>query len=294
MRNLENELTSYLQNSRESIQQILFVPQGTHPVWEDNLEILQLANQQILQPLGVLPNEHIFAFIGMHAKTAITGKRDSIGFLITNFRILTQTDFSVTRNAQNAQSTLLTQTQIPDDFATKIWNDFTIKNSMSIPQDELLAMQTALHNIIGLVLWQLQGLNLLPNEIQKSTDIQERIKDLSLQNVLKSYVQDEKKLKKFAEKHNISEIMFGILDKPFFGSAYGLVITKTGVTSRDAMEDSVTSTWDEIKKTPAIVGNKNDIILAGQKKHILPQYQGPSVQYVITLINELANGEVSW
>jgi hypothetical protein len=272
----------------------LFVPQGTHPVWEDNLEIIQLANRQILQPLGVLPNEHIFAFIGMHAKTAITGKRDSIGFLITSFRILTQTDFSVTRNAQNAQSTLLTQTQVPDDLATKIWNDFTIKNSMSIPQEQLLAMQTALHNIIGLVLWQLQGLNLLPNEIQKSTDIQERIKDLGLQNVLKSYAEDEKKLKKFAEKHNVSEIMFGILDKPFFGSAYGLVITKTGVTSKDAMEGSVTSTWEEIKKTPAIVGNKNDIILAGQKKHIIPQYQGPSVQSVITLINELANGEVSW
>jgi hypothetical protein len=294
MQNIESELTSYLQNSRESIQQILFVPQGTHPVWEDNLEIFQLANQQILQPLGVYPNEHIFAFIGMHAKTGITGKRDSIGFLITNFRVLTQTDFSVIRNGQNAQSTLFTQTQIPDDLATKIWNDFTIKNSMSIAQEQLLAMQTALHNIIGLVLWQLQGLNLLPKEIQKSTDIQERIKDLSLQNVLKTYLQEEKILKKFAEKHTISKIMFGIVDKPFFSSAYGLVITKTGITIRDAMEDSVTSTWEEIRKTPAIIGNKNDIILAGQKKHVLPQYQSPSVQSVIILINELANGEVSW
>ena len=101
-------------------------------------------------------------------------------------------------------------------------------------------------------------------------------------------------MKKFAAKHSVSDILFGIVDKPFFGSSYGLVITKAGVTSRDAMEDSVTSTWEEIRKTPAIVGPKNDVILAGQKKHVLPQYQSPSVQSVIILINELANGEVSF
>ena len=58
----------------------MFVPKTPHPLWDDNLKVLQLANQQIVQPSGAFPKEHIYAFIGVHARTKITGKRDSIGF----------------------------------------------------------------------------------------------------------------------------------------------------------------------------------------------------------------------
>lgn len=292
MQNIKNDLANYLQHAPQSIQEILFVPQGIHPFWEDNLEILQLANQQLLQPLGILPNEFVFAFIGMHARTVITGKRDSVGFLITNFRILTQTDFSVIGNAQPAQINLFTQTQLAEEISDKAWNDFVIKNTLTIAQEQLFALQNALKTVVEIVLPPLQTLNYLPEEIQKPSDIHKRIKDLGLQDVLKSYEREEKKLKNFAKKFDVSGIIFGMVDKPFFGSVYGVVITQKGITSRDLMEDSVTSTWHDIKKNPATIGEKGDVILAGHQRHVVPSHLTPFVPAIIILINELANGEV--
>ncbi|MBV6880025.1 hypothetical protein NG800_007120 [Epilithonimonas ginsengisoli] len=144
MENLQKSLVNYLQNSDKSVQETLFVTTDVHPVWEDNPEILVLANEQILQPVGILPNEEILVFIGMHAKTMFTGKRDSVGFLITNFRILTQTDYSVIGKAESAQSTLFTKRQNVDDIVPTVWQDFSKKNQLSIPGEQLSAMQTAL------------------------------------------------------------------------------------------------------------------------------------------------------
>lgn len=291
MENLQKSLVNYLQNSDKSVQEILFVTTDVHPVWEDNPEILVLANEQILQPVGILPNEEILVFIGMHAKTMFTGKRDSVGFLITNFRILTQTDYSVIGKAESAQSTLFTKRQNVDDIVPTVWQDFSKKNQLSIPGEQLSAMQTALKNVLDLVLPNLQQLSSLPDEIIKSKHIHDRIRDLGLRSALKSYDQDEKKLKKFSEKYNLSDIQFGMVDKPFFGGVYGLVITKDGIVSRDAMEDSFTSSWQEIQNDTAKIGEKNDVILAGGKRHVIPTFQTEFAPSLIILINELANGE---
>lgn len=291
MENSQKSLVNYLQNSDKSVQEILFVTTDVHPVWEDNPEILVLANEQILQPVGILPNEEILVFIGMHAKTMFTGKRDSVGFLITNFRILTQTDYSVIGKAESAQSTLFTKRQNVDDIVPTVWQDFSKKNQLSIPGEQLSAMQTALKNVLDLVLPNLQQLSSLPDEIIKSKHIHDRIRDLGLRSALKSYDQDEKKLKKFAEKYNLSDVQFGMVDKPFFGGVYGLVITKDGIVSRDAMEDSFTSSWQDIQNDTAKIGEKNDIILAGGKRHVIPTFQTEFAPSLIILINELANGE---
>lgn len=292
MQNIKNELQNYLEDADKSIQEILFIPNSNHPVWDDNLEILQLAHKQILQPLGVFPTEQVFAFIGMHSRTVITGKRDSIGFLITNFRILIQTDFSVIGTVEKAQNILFTKAQNPDELSAKAWNDFLVKNRTTIGQEQLEAFQESLNEVIEIVLPQIQNLNYLPEEILKSTNIDARIKDLGLQSTLKNNEQDEKKIKQFAEKFKVSDIQFGVLDKPFFGGVYGLVITKTGIASRDLMEESVTSTWEEISKNPATLGEKKDVILAGQQRHIVPAHASQFVPSIITLINELATGEV--
>lgn len=290
---MENQLKDYLENASQSVQEVLMISQVAHPIWEDSMEILQLANQQMLQPLGIFPNERIIAFIGIHARTAITGKRNSLGFLITNFRILAQTDVAVIGSARNAQAYLFTQNLVAEELGIKVWNDFFIKNTMSIPQEQLSALQNALEDVVNIVLPELQQLNYLPKEIKKSTNIYERIKDLGLQGVLKNYSEDEKRFKKFAEKHKVSDIIVGSVDKPLFGGVYGLVITLTGITSRDLMEDSLSSTWDEIKQYPATIGDKNDTILAGRKVHFVPTFEKDSIPSIITLINELANGEVS-
>ena len=107
-----------------------------------------------------------------------------MGFLISNLRILTQTDFSVIVTAKDAQIDLSTKTQLPEELCGKVWNDFTIKNSLSINQEQLLALNNALKSVIAIVLPLLQELDYLPSEINKSSNINERIRDLGLQGKL--------------------------------------------------------------------------------------------------------------
>ncbi len=290
MEKIKNELKSYLDNAGEPIQKVLITSQDGHPVWSDYLEIVQLAWQQIAQPVGILPDEYFLAFIGAHAKLA--GKRNSIGFLVTNFRILTQTDFSFIGTTRKAQTYPFTRRQTPEEVSGKAWNEFFTKNTAVVEQEILSALQSALEAVVGIVLPRLQSMNSLPEEIKKSTNAGERIKELGLQDVLKSYGQDEKHLRKFAEKYNVPGIVFGAVDKPLFGGAYGLVITRSGITSRDVMEDSMTSSWDEIRQHPATTGDANDAILAGGKTHIVPMFQKEYTPSIVALLNELATGEV--
>jgi hypothetical protein len=206
---------------------------------------------------------------------------------------LTQTDFSVIGAAKNAKNALFTETQTAEEVSTKVWNDFVLANTLETSEEVLAASKNALQDILKIIFPQLQKLNYLPREIKKSNTIHGRIKDLGLQDTLKSYAQDEKQLKKFAEKFNITDILFGMTDKPFFGAAYGLVITKTGITSRDVMEDAVTCSWGDIKNMPATISEKNDEFIAGQKRHTVPSPYAELIPTVVMLINELATGEVS-
>ncbi|ADV50120.1 hypothetical protein Celal_2841 [Cellulophaga algicola DSM 14237] len=292
MENITNDLINYFQNSTEATQQILFLSEVEHPIWDDYLKIIEIANKQILEPLGLIPNEHILAFIGVHAKTLITGKRDSVGFLITNFRVLSQTDMPGLLKAEKAAVNFFTQTNLPEEINTNVWKNFLIKNKLSVPEEQLNAMQAALKNVLSIALPQLQKLNYLPEKIIKTSNIKERIKELELEDVLKSYVENEKKMRKFSEKHSVSDIKFGMVDKPLFGGAYGLVLTPKGITSRDLMQDSVTSTWDAIRSNLATVTDKKDVINAGKENHIIPPYYAEFVAPLIILINEIANGEV--
>lgn len=293
MQEITNNLVSYIEQQMKSIQEVLFVPIDAHPVWEDNDDILELADKQILQPAGPRPEEEILAYIGMHAKTIITGKRDSVGFLVTNLRILTQIDFpGIFFSGEIAKSTWFIQEQSADDVLPVVWEDFIGRNKLPIPAESLSAMQSAITNVVKIVLPQLQNSGSLPYEIVKANNIKDRLKELALQPVLKTFEQEEKKLKKFAEKNNVSGIRFGTVDKPLFGGVYGFVITEAGIVSRNLMEDIVVSSWKDILKDPATVGEKRDHILAGGKTHIVPPHHKEFVSAIIILVNEIASGEI--
>ncbi len=292
MQEIDKILERYLLDSEHSIQEILFIRTDVHPVWDDNLAILQLAAQQVLQPAGALMDEYILAFIGVHAQTIISGKRDSIGFLITNYRILTQTDFSVIGKPEKAQTDLFTTTQSPGAISRKVWNDFTVKNKLSVEPDILSALYSGLESVLNIVLPRLQQSGNLPEAIIKSSNLKDRIAELGLEDVLKSYSENEKKYKLFAEKYNVPDILYGMVDKPFFSGVYGLVISAKGITSRDLMEESQSSDWQEIIDNPARIADKKDQILIGNKKHIVPAGQTDKVPSLVELINGLANKEI--
>lgn len=60
--NIINQLQDYFSKAGEAIQRVLFVADAKNPIYEDSQEVLQLAQKQIVEPLGAMPNEEVYAF----------------------------------------------------------------------------------------------------------------------------------------------------------------------------------------------------------------------------------------
>ena len=288
--NIINQLGNFLYKAGEAVQRVLSVADVKHPIYEDSQEVLQLAQKQIVAPLGTMPNEEVYAFIGVHSKSVLSGKRDSLGFVITNFRVLTQTDVSVISTPKKANSHLFTNKDNPDDLASELWQNFITK----VDEEYATMLEIPLKTVLTIVLLQLKTEGQLPDEIKKATDLKGRIKQLEIEDQLKFYAENEKKYKKFANKHKIEGILLGSLAAPLlFGGLYGFVLTKEGLISRDLMEEAVRSSWQEIKEHPAQKSQEGDAFTIGDKKHFIPAHQKEYLEPFLTLINEIAQGEVS-
>jgi len=292
--NIINQLQDYLSNAGEAVQRVLFVIKTKNPIYEDSQEVLQLAQKQIVAPLGAMPNEEVYAFIGVHSKTVLSGKRDSVGFVITNFRVLTQTDVSVISTPKKANSHLFTNKDNPDSLSNQLWQNFIIKVDETIPKEYATMLEAPLKAVLAIVLPELKKEGYLPDEIKNATDLKGRIKQLGIEDQLKFYAENEKKYKKFANKHKIEGILLGSLAAPLlFGGLYGFVLTKEGLISRDLMEEAVRSSWQEIKEHPAQKSQEGDAFTVGDKKHFIPAHQKEYIEAFLTLINEIAQGKVS-
>ncbi|MCC9043980.1 hypothetical protein LNQ81_14990 [Myroides sp. M-43] len=288
-------LEDYLNTASLSVQQVLMADNIKHPEWEDNAEIMEIAKQQMLASIDVLSDESIFAFIGVHAKIPLVGKRHSIGFLITNFRVITQSDVTFVNRDIIPKLEYFIQKSDAEELGIRLWDDFSNKNTLVTSEEQLEGMEIALQDSLKLILPKLQGLNYLPEEIKKATDLKGVIRELGLHNILKSTSEEQKLVTKFVQKCELVgvDILYVILDKPLFSSPYGMVITKTGIVSRDFGEESVTSLWEEIKRSPAIVGEEETQFSIGGKKHFIPSYQKEHLPAIINLINEIAQGTIS-
>ncbi|MVX35692.1 hypothetical protein [Myroides sp. LoEW2-1] len=242
MQNIERKLKEYLDSSSVTIQEILMVSNIEHPKWEDNSHIIKLAIEQILQPVGALPDEYVYSYVGMHLKIPVVGKRHSIGFIVTNLRVLVQGDVSFVGRNTGALGYQFTQNQDAKELFNKVWNDFTVKFKLDIPKEQLKAMQVALREVIQIILPEIQSLNILPDEVKKATTIKGRIMELGIKSELKPFEDNKKNFVKFMDKYHVADVLYGVVMKPLLASPYGLVITPTGITSRDLMEECVSST----------------------------------------------------
>lgn len=240
-------------------------------------------------------DEYIFTFIGVHAKIPLVGKRHSIGFLITNFRIITQSDVTFVNRDIIPKLEYFIQKSDAEELGIRLWDNFTSKNTLVTSEEQLEGMEIALKDSLKLILPILQDLKYLPEEIKKATDLKGVIRDLGLQNVLKSTSEEQKLVSKFVQKCGLVDvdILYVILDKPLFSNPYGMVITKIGIVSRDFGEESVTSSWEEIKNSPAVLGEEEEDFNIGDKKHVIPSYQKEHLSLITNLINEIAEGKVS-
>lgn len=287
-------LEDYLNTAPLSVQQVLMAENIKHPEWTDNAEIMQIAKQQMLECIDTPSDECVLAFIGVHVKIPLVGKRHSVGFLITNFRVILQSDVTFVSRDILPQMEYFTQKSDAEELGTRLWNNFISKNTLVTSEEQLGGMQIALKDSLKLILPKLLDLRYLPEEIKKSTDLLGRIRDLGLQNVLKIASDEQKLVSKFVQKCGLVDvdILHVILDKPLFSNPYGMVITKTGIISRDFGEESVTSLWEEIKNSPAVLGEEEANFNIGDKKHVIPSYQKEYLSAIVLLINEIAEGEV--
>lgn len=292
MKEIIKDLEDYLNLASIDTQRVMFVSDVKHPEWEDNNEIMDIAKSQILESVDLLPEESVLSFIGVHAKIPLVGKRHSIGFLITNRRVMTQTDVSFTNREILPNIECFTQKQDKAELGTNLWLDFITKNDIVTSEEQLSGMENAIKDTLNIVLARLQELRNLPEEIEQSTDFKGRVLELRLKGIIKSFEEDKKRLQSFSEKFSISDILYGVVDKPFFGGVYGLVLTPNGISSREALEKCKTSTWDQVAEFKAIKGEEDFIFLIGTKKHYIPNYQKEHLSSVITLINEIAEGKV--
>ncbi len=288
-------LEDYLNTASLSVKQVLMAENIKHPEWEDNAEIIEIAKQQMLTSIDVLSDESVLAFIGVHAKIPLIGKRHSIGFLITNYRVVIQTEVTLVNRDMFPKIEHFLQRADADEMGIRLWDDFSNKNTLVTSEEQLEGMQIALKDSLKLILPKLQGLNYLPEEIKKATSIEGRIKELNLHKVLKAVKDEQKLTAKFIEKCVLVDvdILYAVLDKPLFSSPYGLVITKKGIISRDFGEKRKKSSWEEIINSPAIVGEEEAQLSIGGKKHVIPSYQKEHLPAIINLINEIAQGTIS-
>lgn len=290
MIHIEQNLTRYLMNAPQSVQEVLFVANGlSHPIWIDSTEVLGLVKQQFLEGIETHPQEMVFAFVGIKAMNPITGDRQCVGFAITNRRIIIQN--------QQVKSRLKTidfyQNQNPEQVCAKAWGIFNIQNTLSFSQANQIAFKGALKAVVAIVLPELQTMEFLDEQPPKSNKIDLRIKELRLNEFIRSLEDDERRILKFAEKHQIQDPLYTMLDKPLFGSTHGIVITKNGVTCRDTSENVFSVSWQDIKQNLAYLDDKKDIIYVGQTQLILPSSKAEAASAVVSLLNEVAWNEVS-
>lgn len=293
MLQIKDTIIDYLKNAPLTVQQVLFAEGNfEHPVWRDNSDVFQKAVKQFFQSTEALSQENSLAYVGLHV--SLIGKRYSIGFLITNCRILVKYSFSVTGASQTTDSVFFTQKQNTQEVINNAWNIFVTKNDLKQTEEQIKSLQNALNQVVTIVFPELKRQKLIPEEIKKSNFITGRIKELGLQNTLKTYQEKQKIFNEFAKKFKVSTPLFGSVDKSFFGlgSVYGLVLTKEGITSRDLMEQPISVTWGEIKAYPATLGEKKDVFVAGNQSHIVPIHQSEFVPSLVVLINEVATGKV--
>lgn len=285
-------LEAYQAQAPTTVQQVLFLPGGNNPAWSDAADVFARAVEQILIHTGIDADEEPFAYVGVHAMSFLTSKRNSIGFLVTNQRTLSQHDFSVVGTRPKAHSTYFVSAQSAETLTDEVWSSFVSKVDIKIDEGKRVAMRAALAGVLQIVLPELRSAGVLPDR-SASSSITDRIGSLGLDSHLFRPDEGNKSFQKFITKYDVQNPVYGLIFKSILGGNIGLVITRAGIVSRDLMEPVAYSSWDEIGSTPARAGEKANQILVGEQLHVIPDQYETLTPSLITLVNEVANGTVT-
>lgn len=284
-----------------------FLPGQPHPSYPDSDEVMWAATTELMLGDAETSDELPLAFLGYHVKTRISGRRESQGFLVTDRRLIVKDDVDgIFGTAVARQYPLyIGPTGIAAsaaETATTAASHFDWKGAAALIDPPLAAALTQdLVTVVAVVLEGLGDLGVAPPAAPATaTDFRGRVRELGLTGVMK-YDDDPKERKHFAKlakklPMDAGERVTGALTASTIAGPYGLVITDTGLRSRDlGGAPVVTPRADVDPDLVSLSGPKaTQLVVAPGQVHELPSHLTPvQLAAVEQLIQEWARGEIS-
>ncbi|MBH0117582.1 hypothetical protein I6E52_12100 [Salinibacterium sp. NG253] len=312
-------LSLWAKDLASELQPVVFLPgQKDHPVFDDAARVFDEAVEQLLLADAPRPNEVPLLFVGYHAMNRFTRKRQTLGFLVTDQRIVIQDKFAGVFGRELPNYRMLPVTSVDpvasshalissvgsafdwSDMVKLIGADSAEGHSPEFRLTQLLA--DAVTSVVQLS--QVLGLAIAGEPDEEETEnataaeLVPRLAELGIRSdvLLADDPRLAKMLKKFGPKIGLGDgetIAFASLDKTFAG-VYGIVVTDTAVRSCDLMEEPVVSLRSAIDPASVKLDDKaTAIITEPGVAHVLVSHLSADVKNgIVTALRELIAGDI--
>lgn len=284
-------LPDLLESLPESHRTLLFLTTGPHPDWTDQAEVVALADAQIRGQAAAKAGETLLAYVGVHA-LPLTGTRRSLGWVVTNLRVIIQDDVSVTGRPTPPRVVSFAADASASGVLAEAIRGFDFGFVGRAGPDAATHLRETLAAVLDVVVPEVVATGGLPSRGTAST-LRERAEELGLAGKLSWPGENAKLWAKFAKVSGGVAPLCLMADATLLGGAYGLAITADGVTSRDLMESPVSSTWADLGVAPMTVDATKDGLPVGTTRHVIPAHHGAAREALARLVNEVASGSVT-
>ncbi|MEL0627288.1 hypothetical protein V6245_10065 [Salinibacterium amurskyense] len=313
------KLAGWAQNLAAELQPVVFLHgQTDHPVFDDAARVFEDAAKQLLLSDAPRPNEVPLLFVGYHAMNRFTRKRQTLGFLVTDQRIVIQDKFAGVFGRELPNYRMLPVTSVDPVASSHAlissvgsafdWSDMVKligADSAEGHSPEFRLTQLLVDAVTSVVqLSQALGLAVAgepgEEEAENATaaELVPRLAELGIRSdvMLADDPRLAKMLKKFGPKIGLGDgetIAFASLDKTFAG-VYGIVVTDVAVRSCDLMEEPVVSRRSAIDPASIKLDEKAKAIIAEPGvAHVLVSHLSADVKNgIVTALRELVAGDI--
>lgn len=313
-------LSVWANNLAAELQPVVFLPgQTDHPVFDDAARVFEDAAEQLVLADAPRPNEVPLLFVGYHAMNRFTRKRQALGFLVTDQRIVVQDKFAGVFGRELPNYRMLPVTSVDPvasshalissvasafdwaDLVKLVGNDSPEGHSPEFRLTQLLVDAVTsvvqLSQALGLAVVGEPGEEAAENST--ASELVPRLAELGIRSdvLLADDPRLAKMLKKFGPKIGLGDgenIAFASLDKTFAG-VYGIVVTDVAVRSCDLMEKPVVSLRSAIDPASIKLDEKAKAIIAEPGvAHILVSHLSADVKNgIVTALRELIAGDIA-
>lgn len=293
----------------DSTTKLTFLPgQTDHPEFDDAADVFWFAAEQLMTSTPDRADELPLLYLDYHLMSRITRHRESLGFLLTDQRLIVQDDTAGIRRRKDAVGfPLYSDDRDPHDVAADLVAEATATYDWSLGrplvgpavESDLLAILTA---SVAAVLDTLAATGNAPaarEPVTTARDLRGRIDELDLTVVVK-FPDDAKQQKHFTKLTkafalpDASAIQFTVTDVTLAGP-YGLVVTSDTIYSKDLMEHPVSTSISQVDAAGvAFSDDIKSLVLAADEVHTVPSHLTAAQRTsLVVLLREVVGGTLS-